>query len=73
MPGNKLLSEQFVGALTPSESGGKAVLHLDDLSALAKAQSVSDCRPSKLSRANVEDPDLIPQTTSQFAVEWIDT
>jgi len=32
MPGKRLLSEQFVGALTPSLSGGKEVLQLEYVS-----------------------------------------
>jgi len=38
MPGKRLLSEQFVGALTPSLSGGKEVLQLDYVSTMLAAQ-----------------------------------
>jgi len=72
MPGKRLLSEQFVGALTPSLSGGKDVLQLDHISILLPAQDSSRCSPCKLGRTDVKNPDLIPKSTPHFAIERID-
>lgn len=72
MPGNRLLSEQFVGALTPSLSGGKEVLQLDCISTVRTDQKSCRYSPCKLSRTDVENPDLIPEPTPHFTVERID-